>query len=131
MLNTSIAKAYRSYLNASAVLQSIITPMLRGDHLPAKHVAAFALEHAHFYQCAYVIRENGSVRFFLADEEQTSENVHHAAQKAWTRGIGKFVAVAHNRGGGRNRKAEGEKLFSRFEKLSAADKRLFRKLLGV
>ena len=110
MLNKTIATTYRSYLNSSALLSKAVAPMLNKEgKLSAQHVKDFAQEHAHFYECAYIVRDSGSVAFFRNEDDTTSANIHDAAKKAWQRGIGKFVATSSKRGGARN-KAEVDPL---------------------
>ena len=131
MLNTKIAVAYRAHLNASAALQALITPLLRGGHLSNALVSDFALEHAHFYQCCYEIKASGAVRFYVAGQPMTSANVQHAAQKAWQRGIAQFVRKTEARGGARerNRTSVAEKFLAQFHKLEAKDRREVLRLL--
>ena len=123
MLNTKIATAYRSYLNASATLQHMVQPMLRAGYLSASAVKNFAIEHAHFYGASYAIKASGTVRFYIAGKVQKSANTHHAAQKTWQRGIAKFVRNTETRGGSRNKTSEAEKFLSQFHKMDAKDRR--------
>ena len=131
MLNKQIATTYRNYLNASATLQHMVQPMLRGGYLPAATVKDFAIEHAHFYGASYQIKDSGAVRFYVADEVQTSEHSHHAAQKAWQRGIAQFVRKTEARGGARerNRTSVAEKFLAQFHKLEAKERREVLRLL--
>lgn len=111
MLNKTIATAYRSYLNSSALLQAAVKPLLRGGYLPATIVRDFAQEHAHFYGASFAVKESGSVGFYVADEVQTSANRHEAAQKAWNRGIRAFIKTAEKRGGATRSKADPAEKF--------------------
>ena len=129
MLEKKVATAYRTLLNASAELESLVRPMLRAGFLPKTTIADFALEHAHFYQCSYLIRESGSVRFFIADTEQVSANVMQAAQVAWQRGISKFVKTTTNRGGNTRGKTDpAEAFMATFHKL---DKRVKARVIAL
>jgi len=134
MLNKTVATTYRNFLNSSALLSKAVAPMLKDGKLSAQHVKDFALEHAHFYECSYLIRTSGTVAFFRNEEDTSSKGIHAAAKKAWQRGIGRFVATASKRGGARNKKEQAtaaEKLAASYEKLSAVERKKFRALIGA
>lgn len=129
MLNKQTATMYRNYLNASALLQHTVQPLLRAGYLPAATVKDFAIEHAQFYGASYQIKESGTVRFYVADEVQTSANTQHAAQKAWQRGIAAFVKTNTKQGGVRHKIDPAEKFIKQFHNLDAATRRAVVRLM--
>jgi hypothetical protein len=129
MTTINITTAYASFLKTGADFKSAVAAAL-GDNqfLPDATVDALAAVHANAYKCEPRQTDGGRWTFYADDKRS------EAATKAWARWVGCFHKASKSTRGGATSKqkvSEAAKLAALYEKLTAAQRKEFRRLTGI
>ena len=130
---------YAALRQSKQAFDAEVQKHLRNGFLPDEVITKLAELHAACFNlkgapCFYDQKENGSWKFYTNDE-MTSANRHHAAQKAWERDVQPYQKlVKDSRGGSRKvslKKSPVDTLLALYNKLSASEKKAFNRAINA